>query len=299
MVKRSTSLVIFANFRIDNTERYLRMQDSFLSFKDISAEKWVINIRGLYKEEAFHFLQGHLKNKLYNYNLESKEGWFHDTRIMLKDIDSDFVFFWIEDHINMVDASKYDEILDEMKENECEHLTYSWWHNKYKKNFSSLAKKGSDSLNIYKMNKKNIKAIEKDIGHYFYIVSAVSITSSKLFKKIIHSNHPRLKRWPKETPFDFEKRSTDTEFLPFNHAVSKFELFASIDDNHLTGERYSLIDRGLYPDRMSREDLKDLEFNNEKNKFIWIKKFLPKPILKLLTDVYIFFKRIRYSINQK
>ena len=38
----------------------------------------------------------------------------------------------------------------------------------------------------------------------FYIISAVSIFSSKLFKKIILSNHPLLKRWSKETPFDFE-----------------------------------------------------------------------------------------------
>jgi hypothetical protein len=57
-----SSLIVFANFRIDNKERYQRMQDSFLSFKNIYTEKWIINIRGLYKEEAFHFLQGHLKN---------------------------------------------------------------------------------------------------------------------------------------------------------------------------------------------------------------------------------------------
>ena len=54
-----TSLVVFANFRIDNEERYLRLKDSFFSFKDISAEKWVINIRGSYKEQTKNFLQEH------------------------------------------------------------------------------------------------------------------------------------------------------------------------------------------------------------------------------------------------
>ena len=57
----NTSLVIFANFRIDNKERYLRMQDSFFSFKDISAEKWVIIIRGSYKEQTMNFLQEHFQ----------------------------------------------------------------------------------------------------------------------------------------------------------------------------------------------------------------------------------------------
>ena len=52
---KTPSLTIFANFRIDNEERYLRMQDSFLSFKDISAEKWVVNVRGPYKERALIF----------------------------------------------------------------------------------------------------------------------------------------------------------------------------------------------------------------------------------------------------
>ena len=88
-----TSLVVFANFRINNEERYLRLKDSFFSFKDISAKKWVINIRGSYKEQTKFFLQEHLQDKFYHHNIESKKGWFHDTRTMLKDIDSDFVFF--------------------------------------------------------------------------------------------------------------------------------------------------------------------------------------------------------------
>ena len=290
----SVSLVVFANFRIDNKERYLRMQDSFLSFKDISAEKWVINIRGSYKEKSLHFLQKFLKDKLYRYEMESEEGWFHDTRIMLKDINSDFVFFWIEDHINMIDVIKYDEILNEMKENQCDHLSYSWWHNNYKKTFNSLVAKESGSLNIYEMNKENIRTVEKNIGRYFYIISAASITSTKLFKKIITSSHPRLKRWPKSTPFDFEKRSTDMEFAVFNHAVSKLELFASIDDNHSSGEKYSLIDRGLYPNRMSREEVKNLEYSGVNSK---IRKIIPKVLYKMIVPIYKYIKQIQYTLK--
>jgi len=293
----NTSLVIFANFRIDNKERYLRMQDSFFSFKDISAEKWVINIRGSYKEQAINFFQEHLKSKLYHYDMESKKGWFHDTKIMLKDIDSDFVFFWIEDHINMIDVSKYDAILNEMKEKQCEYLCYTWWSVEEKKKFSLLEVKESFSLNVYEMNEENIKTIKKNIGHEFYTISCASITSLKLFKKIISSNHPRLKRWPKNTPFDFEKKDTDVDFSGFNYAVPKFELFTSIDDNHSLGSRYSLIDRGLYPNRMSRDKIQNLELIIEKNKYTWIKKCLPKSIIKLLSVVRIFFKRIGYTIN--
>ena len=112
----NVSLTIFANFKIDNEERYLRMKDSFISFKDISAEKWVINIRGSYKSDTFDFLEEHLGEKLYHYDLQSSNGWFHDTRVMLKDINSDYIFFWIEDHINMADVTIYDNILKDMCE---------------------------------------------------------------------------------------------------------------------------------------------------------------------------------------
>ena len=100
------SLIVFANFKIDNKERYQRMQDSFLSFKNLSVKKWVINIRGAYRDEAFIFLENHLGKKLNSYRLNSKKGWFHDTRLMLNDIDTNFVFFWIEDHINMLRRRK-------------------------------------------------------------------------------------------------------------------------------------------------------------------------------------------------
>lgn len=287
------SVIVFANFKIDNKERYQRMQDSFLSFKNLSAKKWVINIRGAYRDEAFIFLENHLGKKLNSYRLNSKKGWFHDTRLMLNDIDTDFVFFWIEDHINMVDSSIYDEILTEMKGNNCDYLGYSFHHKKYLKKFELLPSKKCRHLNLYYMDKKNIKIIENKIGNYFYIISACCFMSLKLFRKIILSSHPFLKRWPKETPFDFEKRSTDFEFIPFNLGVSKFELFACIDDDH-TVKGYSLISRKLYANRISRKEMLNLELNV--NKYKKVKKFIPKTFRKFFSYVQVFLVRIKYTI---
>jgi hypothetical protein len=59
------------------------------------------------------------------------------------------------------------------------------------------------------------------------------------------------RKWPTETPFDFEKSHKDTHWLPIRCGVSKEELFVSIDDDH--GEPgSSLISRGLYPNRVPR-----------------------------------------------
>ena len=94
-------LSVFANFRIDSKERLLRMRDSFDSFCDEDVDKWVVNIRGPLKEEAGEFLRNRLGEKLELFELESKKGWFHDSRKMLNKINSDYVFFWIEDHLNI------------------------------------------------------------------------------------------------------------------------------------------------------------------------------------------------------
>ena len=286
-------LTVFANFRIDNKERYLRMKDSFFSFQDISAEKWVVNVRGKYKKQVLKFLRQNLKEKLCAYELESDKGWFYDTREMLTVIHGDYVLFWIEDHINLVSIGKYDQILTEMKRAQSDHLVYTWFGNN--DIFKPLTSNDSKNIKTIHMNKAKVDAVENENNSYFYMISAASICSIKLFNKIIKSNHPYLKRWSKETPFDFEKRSTDVEFLPFNLSISKCELFASIDDN-LGMDGYYLIDRGLYPDRARRHELQHVEYSSAGN-IDFIKKITPKYIYKHLSSVYTLIRRIFYTIN--
>lgn len=252
------ALTIFSNFQVNNLERLQRMKDSFLSFKGINAKKWVVNIRGIYKKEAMDFLKSNLNEKLIAFELESYEGWFNDTRQMSKYLDTEYILYWIEDHISLVEPACYDVILKEMKVNLVDHLIYSWWHDRYKSRFSSITRKETESMSVYSLDLSNCKIIEKSLGAFFYTISAVSITNRNFFMKIIESEHPNVKRWPKETPFDFEKRSTDVDFLPFTHAIPKFELCASIDDDH-GSQGYSLISRGLYKEDIRRASLIYLE----------------------------------------
>ena len=89
----------------------------------------------------------------------------------------------------------------------------------------------------------------------------------KIFFKNLFSSKPYLKRWPRKYPFDFEKYVTDKIVNEFKFALPKNELFACIDDD-LGEDGYSLISRGLYPNRIKRSDLKKLEFKN----YLLIKK---------------------------
>src|SRR3569832_2316539 len=119
------TLTVFTNFRIDDQERFLRMQDSLRSFKDIDAEKWVINVRGSFSKEVGVFLRKELGDKLVFSTIDSGSGWFYDTRKMLGEISTDYVFYWIEDHINLIPTERYKEILEQMKESKSDFLWYS------------------------------------------------------------------------------------------------------------------------------------------------------------------------------
>jgi hypothetical protein len=246
------SLTIFSNFYINDTERLQRMKDSFLSFCAIEAELWVINIRGEFKLEALEFLKRKLGHRLIGMTIDSNKGWFHDTRGMINYVKTDYVLYWVEDHINMINSNLYKDIFEDMRVNGVDYLFTSWWRYDQAINHHQKIKPiPSKYLNIYDVNHKSINLI-KSVNKNYFIISLCGAFSKELFSRIINSRHPWLRRYPKETPFDFEKRATDTLWLPIITATPNIELFAPIDDDLAGIEGVCLQSRGLYPKREIR-----------------------------------------------
>lgn len=155
-----SSLSIFANFRINNEERFLRMKDSFLSFRDLGAEKWIINIRGSYSIEAMQFLRDNLGFKLIPFQLDGSEGWLHDSRLMESAINSDFILNWIEDHINLLqETSIYKDLFHEMNVNKVDYMCYSFFaiHQKY----SLISKTKTELLEFFDPNLENYNLFQE------------------------------------------------------------------------------------------------------------------------------------------
>ena len=248
-----TTLSIFGNFYIDSQERLQRMKDSFLSFKNINVVKWIINARGPYKKEAMAFLLEELGSRLAGFELESPEGWFHDSRLMLKSIDAQFVLFWIEDHINLVsDISLYDAIVHDMEISGVEFLLTSWFWTQ--DDYELIPKNELHSLHWFDLDKTTFPLLMRKSPEA-YIISCVGIFHISLFSRLILDDDERQAiKWPKETPFDFEKSSHDVHWLPIRAGLSNQELFANIDDDgDVPGS--SLISRSLYPSRKTRKKM--------------------------------------------
>jgi len=245
-------LNVFANFFIDTNERFLRMRDSFNSFRDISADKWVINARGKYARDTMSFLRENLGDQLIAHQRRSREGWFHDTRLMLPDIDGDYVLFWLEDHINLAEIDLLENIVAEMKEKDLDHVPYTFWENgRLRERYCGIPLTSGCNLDYFEHTVTNNPIVQSNIGGS-YLISAASIVKLSLFNRIVLADDPNPRRWPKETPFDFEKARNDTHWLPLKVAIPRRELFASIDDDRGC-DGYCLQSRGLYPVREGRK----------------------------------------------
>ena len=260
MKSDTASLTIFANFRIDSEERLLRMKDSFNSFQKANIEKWVVNARGPLKKEAIEFLRENLGHNLVAYELETGKGWFHDTNMMLPSITSGLVMFWIEDHIFMQTIADFNRVIQELYEASVDYFQYSWLANGLlPAQFSNLKYEETENFLFldYGVNENMVRQQRsKELygGREYYIISMCGIFTLDIFKKILSKRDPFYRRWPKETPFDFEKRSCDIHWLPMRIAVPKGEFFAPIDDDNKV-EGSSLQSRGLYPIRVERKEI--------------------------------------------
>ena len=170
------------------------------------------------------------------------------------------------------------------------------------KSFSKINYENNNHIISLNYDKKICKLRSEYINEYglqnSYLISMCSIISKKLLIDLVSIKDPWISRWSKFVPFDFEKNQFDTHWLPFKLGVLKQELFTAIDDDN-GYDGYSLISRGEYHSKISREEM--LESRNQsfksKNKFkdqilkFYFSRFFYYKIVKLI--IY-----LREMINQ-
>ena len=184
------------------------MKDSFYSFCDVEPEEWKINIRGRLKHKASDFLKSELKDNVDIFFLNSSHGWFYDSQSYMNDIQSDYIFVWIEDHICQVNPKLLRDVIAEMSILSADQLLYSWFHKSTLRTFSFLPVQDSlQNITTFKINNNIARIARQRLGKDFYAVSLLSIFRKDIFTKALNSQKPYLKRWPKYLPFDFEKRA--------------------------------------------------------------------------------------------
>ena len=169
------SLAIFANFFIDNEERFQRMKDSFHSFKKSNPNQWVINIRGQLKYQAGEFLKNEIGKKLELFYLQSRRGWFYDSKIILNKIHANYILFWIEDHILISSPEILNNCIIEMSEFNVDQLWYSFLTKEIKARFNILkSHKVGKYITVKKLDFEGCSKIRTKLNNDFYTVFSLS-----------------------------------------------------------------------------------------------------------------------------
>lgn len=270
---------VISNFRIDSEERLSRMKDSFMSFEQPFIDRWVINARGPLADMALDFLRNNLGERLIESKVETGKGWFYDTRLMLDSIETDYVLYWIEDQICLCGEKRLNQVICEMNILDVDYMGYSWFGlGTFKKEFRNISQKSLNCISVINYDKEAHKIRIKNslnlLGIESAIISLAGIFTKTLFSQLLKDRRFFLRRWPKETPFDFERMSNETEVLPLRYGVPEFEIFCTIDDDNQVPNS-SLISRGLYTERQSRDDLLEIrEAANKKKSFPLLRKVL-------------------------
>ena len=275
-------ITVFANFKIDDQERFRNLKLSLNSFKEFKLlDEWVINIRGKLKFKVKDYLKKNIKNITVE-NYESSMGWMYDSRKLLSKINNKYIFFWIEDHVLISNLKYFENVIKDIITKKIDYLPYSFFHfGRSLKSVKCITTKSTENICYFDLNKKNHNLIcnwytQKKLRADF-IIGAPSIFSKKLFSSLLKKRKPFLRRYNKFTPFDFEKRIKDTSWLPFLKGLPLKELFASIDDDH-NQVNYSLINRGFLKIKTNRKKYNDYineKFSDNKKTSI-IKKLIDK-----------------------
>lgn len=295
------SVCIFANMKISNSVRLNILKKSFLSLSNVNVQKWYINIRGPQKKQAEIFLRSQLGTRLILFDLNSGN-WHVDSRKMFSHINQKTIFYWIEDHILMVKPEILDRINEDFLKNSCDHLLYSFWgFNSHFNEFSDINDRVScEYFDIIdygtKENKIRQNRARQIYGRKAYLVSVCSLFSYSFFRSNLFNKRLfPLRRWPKETPFDFERSPEDLWILPFKVGVPKLEISCSVDDDGAI-KGSSLASRGLVKLEISRDTLLNLEGRGVsksalKNNLKMIPgfNFVAKPIIRFIKQLTFYF----------
>ena len=294
--KAFPSLTVFANFLIDNEERYRRMQDSFKSIEGIKATQWIINIRGEYKKEVESFLKNRIINPVNFSSIESKKGWLKDSLYLTKEVQTDLIFVWVEDHICLQSYAQLNQSIQDIYTMNIDSFIYSWFGKALACRFDLLEPiVESKHIKAWRIDSSNSNLLKRLSGIDPYVINLVTIMKTKFFFKVLNCPRPYLKRWPYKTPFDFEKRLSDKVSNSFLAGLPKEELFACIDD-YPGQKNHSLISRGLYPNRISREEMQKSEYPETNIKKL-SRILIPNAIRPLIKPLNYLIIRLLYTIG--
>lgn len=216
-------ITILGNLRINSLSRLEHLKSSFKSFDTLS-DNWLINVRGVYRDETINFLKSELKGRLRLFSLlDDSRGWITNALDMVKEAKYDYVLVWNEDHLNISTNDYLISVIREMRQKKVDYLPYSWWMfgkaNPYditKSDKDWRIGKTIDSIFLKRSNWVNIKRV----GYPYYLVSMCGIFQKDFLVKMWKNDNRRFPLVIKKFIFKFFGLLTKSKIIsPYGHKM--------------------------------------------------------------------------------
>ena len=251
---------LFLNLRIDKKEKFNLFKTTLADIECLFNECH-IKIRGELANECIIFAKELFSDRAKYYQELKDSDWFAASTIMIENVKSRSIFFYLEDHKLITSADNLKLVLNEFDEFKLDYLCYSFFRASRLdvKNLLPLNPKKKNHFSEFLLNKENIKLIRK-ISPLYCIFSAPSIFSTEYFTKILHEENKKYKIY-------FKKLATLLAiFFPFPKyriIFNYINFFLSFINSRLCINPYEA------PFNLERlvKDMNIFELNSYKNKW--------------------------------
>ncbi len=184
---------LFINIRIDKKEKFDLFKVTLPDIENLFNECH-IKIRGELANDCIIFAKELFTDRAKFYQEIEESDWVAASLIMIKNVKSRSIFFYLEDHKLIKSADNLKLVLNEFDESKLDCLCYSFFRASRLdvKNLLPLNPKKKNQFSEFLLNKENIKLIRK-ISPLYCIFSVASIFSTEYFTKILHEENKKYK----------------------------------------------------------------------------------------------------------
>jgi hypothetical protein len=191
-------IALFINLRIDKKEKFNLFKITLTDIEHLFNECH-IKIRGELANDCIIFTKKLFSDRAKYYQELQGLDWVAASLIMIKNVKSRSIFFYLEDHKLIASADDLKLVLNEFEEFKLDYLCYSFFRASRLdiKNLLPLNPKKRVQFLEFLLDKKNIELIRK-ISPLYYSFSSASICSAEYFKKILHEENKKYKIYIKK-----------------------------------------------------------------------------------------------------
>ena len=289
---------IIMNIRISSIYRLNRLKKLLIKLEEYGVNNYSIRIRGDFQDEVSDWIL-RVFPRATVYKDSSFGSWQLDTIQQVSESPFNHFLMLQEDHYPNCSLDEFRGVMNNLvlySVDVCPLSGYMLFES-LRKNLAKNLAGNQHNLILYDANNRGNFRIANTQNRYPFTL--VSFFSRSILEKRLKSFYPIIRKYPLESPFDFELCDNSKFLYPYRFALTRLEMLACIDDDmKIPGS--SLQSRSLYPQDVIRSNEQYMSTRSLRGRFdlYWTSKLMGRVKKLLPINTRIFMKEFFLSSVQ-